>query len=183
MFSEPCERIDLRPLLRCPRPCGPDALGGDRVLVVRIDNPRPVSINLVSTPTAFGGTRWWAKCPTCSRRVAVLVRMSHQNGIGCRVCLSLTYETARASRVQRLVRKIARLRRKLGAGTERATRTQSRPRGMWHRTYARIAAQLDDAERALARCAATLVEGSSRSLSAAVDLSFAIDQLPPGAIR
>src|SRR3989344_8020241 len=51
-------------------------------------------IELLTSKTGNGGTRYWFKCPICIRRVGILFR--HTNGTtGCRICLDLSYRAQR----------------------------------------------------------------------------------------
>jgi len=52
------------------------------------------NIELTTSKTGNGGTRYWFKCPACLRRSGTL--FNTLNGtIGCRVCLNLSYRKQR----------------------------------------------------------------------------------------
>lgn len=52
-------------------------------------------VDLAVTETAFGGERFWFKCPLCKRRMGVLFQHPISNLIGCRSCLGLVYKSQR----------------------------------------------------------------------------------------
>ena len=72
----------------------------------------PYRIQLEKTPCAFGGNRQWFRCPNihCSRRVATLFGGTT---FVCRTCWGANYRSQRETDVDRLFRKIYKLRRKL----------------------------------------------------------------------
>ena len=66
-------------------------------------------INLESTPTQFGGLRWWFTCPlsvngvACNRRVGTLYLSPGAKYFGCRHCHKLTYRSCQeAHQMERL---------------------------------------------------------------------------------
>ena len=52
-------------------------------------------IELVQSKTAFGGTRYWFKCPLCERRAGMLYIHPFNAILGCRACLNLEYRSRR----------------------------------------------------------------------------------------
>src|SRR5262245_32149484 len=56
-------------------------------------------VRLDTTPTQFGGQRWWLKCPLivlgvpCNRRVGKLYLPSSSRYFACRQCHKLTYQS------------------------------------------------------------------------------------------
>lgn len=52
------------------------------------------SIDLESLPMPNGGARWWARCPMCSQRVAVIYLPPGAKCFACRACYNLTYRSA-----------------------------------------------------------------------------------------
>jgi hypothetical protein len=52
-------------------------------------------IELTPSKTAFGGIRYWFKCPKCVRRAGTLFVHPLTGAIGCRKCLSLEYRSRR----------------------------------------------------------------------------------------
>ena len=63
-----------------------------------------IPIRLQTTPTQFGGERWWFTCPlftrgvACNRRVGKLYLPPGSRHFGCRKCHDLTYESCQAGR-------------------------------------------------------------------------------------
>lgn len=62
-----------------------------------------IPVGLQSTPTQFGGHRWWFTCPltlggvACNRRVAKLYLLPASKYFGCRTCHGLTYASCQAA--------------------------------------------------------------------------------------
>ena len=59
-----------------------------------------ISIHLETTPTQFGGERWWFTCPlivrgvACDRRAGKLYLPPGARYFGCRACHNLTYRSS-----------------------------------------------------------------------------------------
>lgn len=62
-------------------------------------------IELQTSPTQFGGKRWWFTCPllkagkTCGRRIGKLYIPPGEQYFGCRQCHNLTYDSCQQSHV------------------------------------------------------------------------------------
>jgi hypothetical protein len=62
-----------------------------------------IVVPLQTTPTQFGGTRWWFTCPLsvngveCNRRVRKLYLPHGAQYFGCRVCHDLTYQSSQTA--------------------------------------------------------------------------------------
>ncbi len=62
-----------------------------------------VPVRMTTTPTQFGGRRWWFTCPLsvrgvpCNRRVGKLHLPSGARLFGCRRCHNLTYRSCQES--------------------------------------------------------------------------------------
>jgi hypothetical protein len=56
----------------------------------------PVAID--RTPMPCGGSRWWWRCPACSRRAEALYLPSDRDGLACRTCCGLTYRSQHTRR-------------------------------------------------------------------------------------
>jgi hypothetical protein len=76
---------------------------------------------LQTTPTQFGGERWWFTCPlvvngvACNRRVGKLHLPPAARYFGCRTCHKLTYRSCQeAHKEERWDESIERQRRELG---------------------------------------------------------------------
>lgn len=52
------------------------------------------SVELVTSPTRFGGERFWFQC-ICGRRVGALYQHPLSHAFGCRKCLRLVYRKQR----------------------------------------------------------------------------------------
>ena len=53
------------------------------------------NIELATSKTGNGGTRYWFKCPLCSRRAGMLFVGSPSSPIACRQCLGIYYRKQR----------------------------------------------------------------------------------------
>ena len=59
-----------------------------------------IDVALISTPTQFGGCRWWFRCPLmrdgvpCRRRTGKLYLPPNARYFGCRQCYNLTYRSS-----------------------------------------------------------------------------------------
>lgn len=69
-----------------------------------------IPVRLGTTPTQFGGRRWWFICPlivrgiTCNRRAGKLYLPPGAKYFGCRKCHDLTYQSCQqAHRFERLL--------------------------------------------------------------------------------
>lgn len=90
----------------------------------RWDNREDVrfSVRLQTTPTQFGGKRWWFTCPlnvdgvACNRRVGTLYLPPGAKLFGCRACHRLTYRSCQqAHKAERLDATVESIRRRLTA--------------------------------------------------------------------
>ncbi len=95
------------------------------------------AIDLVTTPGHHGGKRIWFLCPGCKSRRAVLFALDGR--FRCRACHRLAYSSTREDAAARSRRRLAVLRTSLGGSpVERVWTIPPRPKGMHHRTYARL---------------------------------------------
>jgi hypothetical protein len=94
------------------------------------------------TPCPFGGNRAWFRCPSCSRRAAILYGADL---FACRHCLQLAYESQREAPHYRALHKAQGIHEKLG-GTGIIDDPVFKPKGMHWRTYSRQMARLREAE-------------------------------------
>jgi hypothetical protein len=106
------------------------------------------TVSIAWTVPSLGGRRAWFGCPVCGRRCAVLFGRATE--WGCRVCIGGSYASQCLGRFDRLLRRVHRLRARLGDRSvsnaielgRHAGRSPVKPRGMhWH-TYSRIATTL-----------------------------------------
>lgn len=55
-------------------------------------------VGVDSTSANLGGSRWWWLCPKCERRCGKLYLPPRSDVLACRLCHSLSYESAQSSR-------------------------------------------------------------------------------------
>lgn len=103
-------------------------------------------INILSRPCRFGGARPFFCCPRCGAAVLSLYLCSTR--FLCRHCADLTYPTQRERGRDRRLRRANKLRRRLGGEEGAFNGAPERPRGMWTRTYQRLAAELERHDQA-----------------------------------
>jgi hypothetical protein len=134
--------IDIRELARRH---GKAMLEAGRVgLVIDGAQHRPL---VTRAPMPFGGARVFWVCPKCGCRALLLyVRRS---ALMCRRCARLKHWSQSISSCQRRVRRICRLRDRLGApaGQGLLAPLPLRPRGMHKATYARLCGEIEARER------------------------------------
>ncbi|MFY9639313.1 MAG: hypothetical protein WCD20_03335 [Rhodomicrobium sp.] len=94
------------------------------------------------TRTNFGGWRDWFECPKCRRACSVLYGGKY---FRCRKCYRLTYSSQYEEAWERVRGKAERVRKKLGDRKSVSAGDFNpfppRPKGMHHRTYARLEQQ------------------------------------------
>lgn len=96
-------------------------------------NYRPQYARLFWAPCHYGGAQPWFVCPRCDRHTAVLHYRADR--WACRVCHHLCYPSQRETETDRVLRRIRKIRQRLGTG--------GRPRYMHQRTYLRLTAERD----------------------------------------
>jgi hypothetical protein len=157
--------LDVRPSCHSGEARTVEALGvrldiaapANGALVVRPGGGAPLLVQLVSTPCHYGGRRWWALCPACARRCAVLylraslarsfaAKLRGEPDAGwyleCRVCVGRPYASQGWGALRTLSERAQRAKKRLDLGG-RAYR--------WRRTRKRLEAAADAAESALGR--------------------------------
>ena len=130
---------------------------------------RPQWIALEWTPCGYGGSRPWARCPGCGRRIGVLYRL--HGTWRCRVCHDLAYASTRLPDTARLVRRarVWRTRFGLRADVLEPLTWRDKPPRMWDRTFARILARAEELERPMrmaVRASLMALTGSFADLAA-----------------
>ena len=100
------------------------------------------SVRILRTRCNFGGTRHWLMCPAvgCGRRVAILYGGSI---FACRHCHQLAYASAREDPQARAIRRIYRIRARLGWKLGILNRRGDKPKWMRWGTFERLVAQHD----------------------------------------
>ena len=89
ILVEDCQRISITAYVRKARAKLKEAL-----IAAELEANNK-SIELTPSKTAFGGIRYWFKCPMCSGRVGTLFVHPMTGEIGCRKCLGLEYRSRR----------------------------------------------------------------------------------------
>lgn len=117
-------------------------------------------IALTPTPCNFGGVRWWARCPACDRRIAVLYGV--RGLFRCRTCSGLVYESTRETAGDRALRKSLKIRARLAGPPGIIGARLAKPPRMWWRTYGRLAEQAAASEAAWLAASAAWRERCAR---------------------
>jgi hypothetical protein len=144
---ETCPTLRIHTFARAEVPFGWATWGTGRGVVWTVDRAAEratfgaQSIELVSTAPHLGGLRWWALCPGCRGRCALLY--AGPSGLRCRACYRLAYASTRESPQGRALRRRAKLRARLGADPGPACPPPVRPRGMWRSRFARLSEEVD----------------------------------------
>ena len=104
------------------------------------DDWRDVSeyIPFAFTPQHLGGERRWFRCLRCRRRCAVLYGGTHYR---CRKCWNLAYQSQHEAPHSRALSQAQKFRLRLGGSPCTDDEFPERPKGMHHRTYARLRAR------------------------------------------
>lgn len=89
MLVEQCQRISITAYMKKAMPKLKSAL-----LTAEIEMDNRI-IELTPSRTAFGGVRYWFKCPINSCRAGALFVNPITHEIGCRQCLNLEYRSRR----------------------------------------------------------------------------------------
>ena len=98
-------------------------------------------LKVSNTPCTYGGHRHWWHCSKCGRRVAVLYfNQSYQ----CRHCIGLNYQSQLQQPVDKLLKRVAVIRERLGWPQGIVNGHGSKPRGMWYSTYNRLVTEHDE---------------------------------------
>lgn len=105
-------------------------------------------VPLEYTSCHYGGNRPWFRCPSCTRRCAIL----YQGGLRfrCRVCCKLTYRSTRLDAMDRAHHRLHHLRVRLGADAHNWD-LPGKPVGMHHRTYWRLVQEILAKEDSIVR--------------------------------
>lgn len=94
------------------------------------------SMRITWTACNYGGKRPYFLCPSCDSRVAILYLIGRY--FLCRRCHNLTYSSQNESEVDRLFRKVRKIRRRLGASMDLTQPILWKPKGMHQRTFDRL---------------------------------------------
>jgi len=167
---EECRRLDVRELVRmagylwhartvdwddgysigCELELKEEVGRGYLVLRGEVNGKQVIDrVPLTVTWPHYGGLRWWASCPSCSRRVALLYLVPGGRHFRCRQCQDLGYESQLEAPVFRATRRVDRLRRRLGAEPGCWGPVPMRPPRRWRESWFRQLAELRSAEAAV----------------------------------
>ncbi len=109
--------------------------------------PIKQTVPLTHTDCHYGGQRIYARCPgvvngqLCGRRVGKLFAGGRY--FLCRHCYNVAYSSQSEDRHSRLLRRANKLRTALGGEPGAAYWIAPKPKGMWHRTYERMCAEIE----------------------------------------
>lgn len=112
-----------------------------------VEEPVP----LVRVPCRFGGNRPYFRCPGVVNSVPCGKRVAKLYGPGryfvCRHCNRLTYISRNEGTWDRAIRRVDKLRTRLGGDPGPTSPFPTRPKGMWQRTYDRLRVRMLEAQR------------------------------------
>ena len=91
------------------------------------------TVSLDKTRCNYGGYRYWFKCPKCNERSGVLYKKDSK--FFCRQCHKLPYSCQREHKVDRLVRKMRKIRKRMGAPSNLSEPILLKPKGMHWKTF------------------------------------------------
>lgn len=106
--------------------------------------PHEERVALAHSPRHHGGVQTYFRCPKCARRVRYL----YNGGIRylCRHCLDLVYASSRERPGDRAMRRVNKLRQRIGADIGLEAAIRARPKGMHRATFDRILHEIVSAE-------------------------------------
>lgn len=110
------------------------------------------AVRLEATEPNYAGLRWWFTCPlsmggrACGRRARKLYLPPGAIYFGCRNCYRLSYLSRNVDAHTSAIDRARKVRTKLGGSTSLCESFPPKPKGMWWRTYARLAQRAEQAE-------------------------------------
>lgn len=97
-------------------------------------------VGITTSSCHYGNYRYWFNCPNCNKRVGVL----YCAGLYvCRHCIGANYATQLMQPIDKLFRKVAKIRHRLQWQQGIANGHGSRPKGMHRKTYDRLVSEHD----------------------------------------
>jgi hypothetical protein len=100
-------------------------------------------VRFAETPCNFGGSRKWFICPSCQTRVGLLYGPGKY--FRCRSCYGLSYASQNEGKLDRMTRKVRKIRKRLDIGNHDIFDPDSlmddvyyKPRGMRWNTFERL---------------------------------------------
>ena len=92
-------------------------------------------VGITTSSCHYGNYRYWFNCPNCNKRVGVL----YCAGLYvCRHCIGANYATQLMQPIDKLFRKVAKIRHRLGWPQGIAHGHGNRPKGMHQQTYFKL---------------------------------------------
>ena len=142
-FVEGVTKLDVR---RAVRELGRDMFAGDAVALKTQTGRQPVGL-VREARKPFGGRRVFFLCPRCECRACILYL--RRGTWACRRCHGLAHWVEALSLRQRRVRRLVRLRERIGQAPGGAVLgpLPPKPKRMRWRTYERIASELVELQR------------------------------------
>jgi hypothetical protein len=108
------------------------------------------TVRIVRKPCRFGGTRPYFICPGIVNGIACGRRVAKLHGPGryflCRHCYRLAHASQSEDAGDRLTRRANKIRQRLGGDPGVFAAFPRKPKGMWQRTYERLAEKVFEAE-------------------------------------
>lgn len=108
------------------------------------------TVRLVCVPCRFGGSRPYFICPGVVNSVVCGRRVTKLHGAGryflCRHCYELAHASQSEGEWDRALRRVDKVRWRLGGEPGPAVPFPPKPKGMWRRTYERLSEQVFEAE-------------------------------------
>jgi hypothetical protein len=108
------------------------------------------TVRIVRLPCPLGGTRPYFICPGVMNGIACGRRVAKLHGPGryflCRHCCRLANSSQRESEGDRALRRVNKIRRRLGGDPGLDKPFPPKPKGMWRRTYERLCERAFEAE-------------------------------------
>lgn len=102
-------------------------------------------VRLVWTQPNYGGRRWWMICPYRGVRCSKLFMPGNGDRFASRKAWRMAYASQRSAWHDKPFERLNRVQRKLGC-REGHDEYIYRPKGMWHRTFARHLAEYEAAQ-------------------------------------
>jgi hypothetical protein len=110
------------------------------------DVPQDYTVHLERTPCRLGGFRWWWICPRTAYRASKLYLPPGAKRFASRRAFRLGYESERGGPIDRSHHRQSRIFERLGGSYRYYDDCPPvRPKGMHHRTYERLLAELEAA--------------------------------------
>ena len=118
---------------------------GQHAKAIRLDysfrgKPYGYDVGITTSSCHYGNYRYWFNCPNCNKRVGVL----YCAGLYvCRHCIGANYASQLMQPIDKLFRKVAKIRHRLQWQQGIVNGHGSRPKGMHRKTYDRLVSEHD----------------------------------------